>query len=141
MLVPVLLDEAREAELGELVARLDRLIPKEGAHLSLPASADPRAIVGNRLGYLRFGVEILRAALRPAAGSDDSAPGIAPQLDYLASRETPFAFGEIDESITSRPPVASSLGALGQLAAAVLVVGAVVALFIAASVLWRWVFG
>jgi hypothetical protein len=139
----MLLDEAREAELDELVARLDRLLPKEGAHLTLPASADPRTIVGNRLGYLRFGVEILRAALRPTPGSEDSAPGIAPRLDYLLARdlETPFAFGEIDESITSRPPVASGLGALGQLAAAVLVVGVVIALFIGASVLWRWVFG
>jgi hypothetical protein len=139
----MLLDEAREAELDELVARLDRLLPKEGAHLTLPANADPRTIVGNRLGYLRFGVEILRAALRPTPGSDDSAPGIAPRLDYLLARgrETPFAFGEIDESIASRPPVASGLGALGQLAVAVLVVGVVIALFIGASVLWRWVFG
>ena len=78
-----------------------------------------------------------------ACGSDDAEPRIEPELDYLLTRghETPVPVWEIDESITSRPPVASRLGALGQLGAGVLVVGLVVALFIAASVVWRWVFG
>ena len=137
------LDEAREAELEELVTRLDRLVPKEGAHLTIPANKDGHTTVGNRLGYLRFGVEILRAALRPAPGSDDAAPRILPELDHLLTRdsEAPFDFCEIDESIASRPPVASKLGPLGQLAAGLLVVGGVILLFIGANVLWRWVFG
>jgi hypothetical protein len=139
----MLLDEAREAELDDLVARLDRLLPKQGAHLTLPAQVDAHAIVGNRLGYLRFGVEILRAARHPTTGPGDAAPRIEPELDYLLTRghETPLDFWEIDESIASRPPVASRLGALGQLGAGVFVVGVVVALFIAAAVVWRWVFG
>lgn len=136
------LDEAREAELEELVARLDRLVPKQGAHLTIPANKDGHTTVGNRLGYLRFGIEILRAALRPTPGSDDAAPRILPELELLLTEgDTPFDFCEIDESIASRPPVASKLGPLGQLAAGLLVVGGFILLFIGANVLWRWIFG
>jgi hypothetical protein len=136
------LDEAREAELEELVARLDRLVPKQGAHLTIPANRDGYTTVGNRLGYLRFGVEMLRAALRPTPGSDDAAPRILPELEHLLTEgDTPFDLCEIDESIASRPPVASKLGPLGQLAAGLLVVGGIILLFIGANVLWRWIFG
>lgn len=95
------LDETHEAELEELVVRLDRLIPKEGAHLTIPADPDGNTTVGNRLGYLRFGVEILRGALRPIPGSDEAPPRILPELDYLLTQgsETPFDLCEIDESV------------------------------------------
>jgi hypothetical protein len=139
----MLLDEIGEAELDELVLRLDNLVPKEGAHLTIPADPDGNATVGNRLGYLRFGVEMLRAALRPVPGSDEAPPRILPNLDYLLTTgsEAPFDLCEIDESIVSRPPVASKLGAVGQLAAGVLVVGAIILLLIGALVVWRSVFG
>jgi hypothetical protein len=137
------LEETSEAELEELVTRLDRLIPKQGAHLTVPADLDGRATVGNRLGYLRFGVEILRGALRPEPGSDQAPARIVPDLDYLLTRasEGPFHLCEIDESIISRPPVASRLGPIGQLGAAALLVGAIILVFIGAIVVWRWVFG
>ena len=137
------LDEIGEAELDELVTRLDGLVPKEGAYLTIPADPDSNTTVGNRLGYLRFGVEMLRAALRPVPSLDEAPPRILPDLDYLLTTdsETPFDLCEIDESIVSRPPVASKLGALGQLTAGVLVVGAIIVLLIGSLVLWRWVFG
>ena len=137
------LDEIAEAELDELVTRLDGLVPKEGAYLTIPADPDGNTTVGNRLGYLRFGVEMLRAALRPVPSSDEAPPRILPDLDYLLTTdsETPFDLCEIDESIVSRPPVASKLGALGQLTAGVLVVGAIIVLLIGSLVVWRWVFG
>jgi len=137
------LDEAREAELEELVNRLDRLLPREGAHLTIPADPAGNTTVGNRLGYLRLGAEILRAALRPTLGSDEAPPRILPRLDYLLTRgsKTPFDLCEIDESIVSRPPVASALGAFGQLGAGVLVVGLVILLLVGAGVVWRWLFG
>lgn len=137
------LDEAAEAELEELVERLDRLVPKEDAHLTIPADPDGSATVGNRRGYLRLGVEMLRAALRPLAGSEDLPPRIVPRLDDLLTEgsKPPFELCEIDESIASRPPVASKLGAVGQLGAAVVVVGAIILLFIGANIVWRWVLG
>lgn len=137
------LDEAREAEIRDLVARLDRLIPKDGAHLTIRGDPDGNATVGNRLGYLRFGVEFLGAALEPQPSSDEAPARIVPDLDELLTdgSRTPFALCEIDEAIGSRPPVSSGLGAPGQLLAGVLVVAALVLCLIGAAVVWRWLFG
>lgn len=137
------LDEAREAEIRDLVERLDQLVPKDGAHLTMPANHEGTTTVGNRLGYLRFGVEFLAAALYPQPSSDVAPARIAPELDSLLtdSSRTPFELCEIDEAIGSRPPVSSGLGAPGQLLAGVLVVAALILCFIGAAVVWRWLFG
>lgn len=137
------LDEARETELRDLVERLDRLIPRQGAYLTIPSNPEGTTTAGNRLGYLRFGVEFLGAALRPLAGSDATPSRIIANLDYLLTdgSRTPFELCEIDEAIVSRPPVSSGLGAPGQLLAGVLVVAALVLCLIGAAVVWRWLFG
>jgi hypothetical protein len=137
------LGEAQEAELQELVERLDRAIPKESAHLAIPADADGNTTVGNRLGYLRFGLEFLAAALHPVPACDRAPTRIIPDIRYLLTQgsRTPFDLCEIDEAIGSRPPVASRLGAIGQLLAGVLVVTALVLCVIGAGVAWRWLFG
>ena len=138
----MLLDEAREAELQELVDRLDRLVPRDGAHLTLNADAGASASIGNRLGYLRFAIEFLTAALRPLPESEDAPPRIAPDLGYLLTDgpQTPFELCELDESIVSRPPASSRLGVVGQLGGGVMVVVLLILLFIGASVVWHWVF-
>jgi hypothetical protein len=137
------LDEAAEAELREVVERLERLVPTEGAHLTIPKDADGTSSAGNRAGYLRFGLAFLRAALDPLPANDAEPARIAPELDGLLSKDSraPFALCEVDESIVSRPPVSSGLGAPGQLASAVLVVALLILCLIGASVVWRWVFG
>jgi len=136
------LDEAREAELRELVERLDRLIPEDGAHLTIPSNPEGTASAGNRLGYLRFGLAFLAAALDPLPSSEEAPARIVPDLGPLLSEgsRTPFELCEIDEAIGSRPPVSSGLGAPGQLVSALLVVGALILCLIGASVVWRWVF-
>lgn len=138
----MLLDEEREAELDQLVARLDRLVPRDGARLSL-AGETGTAPLGNRLGYLRFAIELLRAALHPLPQSESAPARIAPDLGYLLadSSRAPFEACELDESIVSRVPAASGLGALGQIGGAVLAVAAILLAFIGSSVVWRWVFG
>jgi hypothetical protein len=137
------LDDAAEAELEELVARLDRLVPREAAHVTIPADPDGSATVGNRSGYLRLGVELMSAALRPLPDSGALPPRIEPRLEGLLTEgsRSPFELCEIDESIASRPPVASRLGVLGQLGAGVVVVAAILLLFLGAALVWRWVFG
>jgi hypothetical protein len=139
----MLLDDAREAELQELVERLERLVPKDGAHLTIPADPDKTTTIGNRLGYLRFGIEFLAAALHPLPDSDTAPPRIRPNLDYFLTEGSEAAFDlcELDESIGSRPPVRSRLGPMGQLVAGVVLVLMLVLLFIGVSLVWRWVFG
>lgn len=136
------LDEESETQLREIVERLERLVPAEGAHLTIPANAEGTASVGNRAGYLRLGIELLAAGLDPLPASDEAPARLAPELDTLLSEgsRTPFELCEVDESIVSRPPVSSRLGAPGQLTAAVLVVAALILCLIGASVVWRWLF-
>lgn len=139
----MLLDEEREAELEQLVARLDRIVPRDGARLAVPADGEGKTALGSRLGYLRFGIEFLRAALRPLPQSETAPARITPDLGYLLDERSraPFDVCELDESIVSRAPAASGLGALGQIGGGVLTVIAFLLAFIGATVVWRWVFG
>jgi hypothetical protein len=136
-------DEGREAEVREVVERLDRLIPKDGAHLAMGGEAGGRTTAGSRLGYLRLGVEMLTAALRPLPPTDADPARIEPNLGYLvrAGSRAPFELCEIDEAIGSRPPVRSGLGALGELLTAVVVVAALILVFLAGAFVVRWIFG
>lgn len=138
----MLLDEEREAELELLAARLDRLIPTGGARLLVEGDSGS-TLVGNRVGYLRLAIELLKAALRPVAQSDTAPARITPDLGGLLGdpSRSPFASCELDEAVVSRPPAVSGLGALGQIGAGVAVVAVMVLLLIGVSVVWRWVFG
>ena len=137
------LDEETEAELQDLVDRLDRLVPKQGAHLTLPADAEGRTTAGNRAGYLRLGIELVRAALSPVPASDEAPAQVVPQVEGLLTEgsRAPFELCELDESIGSRPPAQSRLGVFGQMGAGVAVVLILILAFIGAAVLWRWLFG
>jgi hypothetical protein len=139
----MLLGEEREAELQELADRLERLVPKDGARLTIPGEDGPHTAIGNRLGYLRFAVAFLAAALRPLPESEDAPPRITPDLGSILTEGSrpPFDLCELDESIVSREPARSGLGALGQLGGGVAAVFALILLLIGASVVWRWVFG
>jgi hypothetical protein len=137
------LDEAVEAELRELVARIDRLVPRQDAHLTIPGDAGGATTIGNRRGYLRLGVEFVASALDPLPAAADRPARIEPRLDYLLSEDSraPFDTCEVDEAIASRPPVSSGLGAAGQLLSGVLVVAVLILLFIGGAVAVRWLFG
>jgi hypothetical protein len=139
----VLLEPEREAELRELIARLDRLVPRDGAHLTISSDSQSGTTIGNRLGYLRFGVEMLSAALDPLPGSDETPATIAPQLDGLLTEDSDSVFEvcEIDESIASRPPIVARLGPLGHVVAGVVIVALAILLFVGAALAWRFLFG
>lgn len=136
------LEETQETELRDLVERLDRLIPREGAHLTMPGDAGERSTMGSRLGYLRLGVEVLKAALRPLPGDELAPARIEPDLRDLISEgsRTPFELCEVDEAIGSRAPVETRLGVLGQLVAGVLVVAVLLLVFVGGSFVLGWLF-
>ena len=136
------LDES-EAEIRELVERLDRLIPKDGAHLTIPAEPEGKTTLGNRLGYLRFGIAFLAAALSPVPATESAPARIEPRIEELLTKDSaaPFDLCEVDESIVSRPPVRAGVGALGQLVAAGIVVALLLLAFMGGSVVVRWIFG
>ena len=136
------LEEPLETQLRELVARLDNLVPRDGAHLTLTGDSNGRTSSGNRLGYLRFGVEWLVAALAPLPASDESPTRIEPDLGYLLTpgSSVPFELSEVDEAIGSRPPVEARLGLIGHLVAGVVLVGLLLLIVFAVFALARWVF-
>jgi hypothetical protein len=137
------LDEAREAEIRDAVERLDRLISRDGAHLAIGTESGGRTTAGSRLGYLRLGVELLAAALRPLPATEAEPARIEPEIGYLlrAGSHGPFDLCEIDESIGSRPPIRSGLGPLSELFIAVIVVAVLILIFLAGAVVVRWMFG
>ena len=101
-----------------------------------------RASAGNRLGYLRFGVEFLVAALHPVPASEDSPAQIVPQLGGLLSEGSrpPFETCELDESIGSRPPARTRFGPVAQLVAGVVLVLMIIVMLVGVAWLWRWIF-
>jgi len=139
----VFLEPEREAEIAMLVARLRGLVPKEGAHITLPEASSSGGVIGNRLGYLRLGIELLTAALHPLPGSEWEPARIAPELDDLLTADSGGMFDrcELDESIASRPPAEARLGPIGHVVAGVALVALVLLLFVGAAFLWRWLLG
>jgi len=109
-------------ELRDLVDQLDRLVPKEGARLRLRADGETAA-AGTQRGYLRFGIEILRAALAPVEAADHR-PHLPLAIDYLMTADsvTPFEVCEIVDDPDRLPAPERKLGALGQLIAAMIAV-------------------
>jgi hypothetical protein len=116
--------ESRLPELRELVDQLDRLVPKEGARLRLRADGEGTA-AGTQRGYLRLGIEMLRAALAPVdTGTADHRPHLPLTIDYLMTPDsvTPFEVCEIVDDPDRLPAPERKLGALGQLMAALIAV-------------------
>src|SRR5688572_2077805 len=59
-----------DEEIREIVAQLDAAIPREGAVVEIEQDEEMYeiravAVVANRLGYLRLGIEFLKAAIAP----------------------------------------------------------------------------
>jgi hypothetical protein len=129
-------------ELRDLVEELDRLIPKEGAKLKIPADQDGNTTVGTQRGYLRLGVELLRAGLAPTTDPLPEIPRIPLDIGYLLTpdSETPFDLCEIDEQVESLPARARKLGPLGQLLAAVITVALLGLLLVGAAAVLSWPF-
>jgi hypothetical protein len=133
--------ESGVPELRDLVDRLDRLVPKEGARLRMPADADGNTTAGTQRGYLRLGVEILRAGLDPAD------PGVAGErahvpldIDYLMTSDSrpPFEVCELVEDPDHLPPRARKLGPVGQLMAALMAVAVLGLIGLGAAAVLSW---
>jgi hypothetical protein len=127
-------------ELRDLVDRLDRLVPKEGARLRMPADADGNTTAGTQRGYLRLGVELLRAGLDPT----DPVPGervhVPLVIEYLMTSDSqpPFEVCELAEDPDHLPPRARKLGAVGQLMAALMAVVVLGLIGLGAAAVLSW---
>jgi hypothetical protein len=128
------------AELRRLVDQLDTLVPKEEARLRIPSDPDGHETTGTRRGYLRLGIEFLRAGLAPTTANGGGAAHLPLEIDYLLTPDsaTPFEVCEVDADVEGLPPRARKLGAVGQLLAALAAVSIVGLILVgAAAVLAR----
>src|SRR5437879_942673 len=94
--------DAGEQRIKEIIAELDALLPKEGALAGLPwrrgfASTGLRA---NKRGFLRLGIELIKAAYAPGIKQKDStAEIIDADLDYLQEFDQSIPVLVRDESL------------------------------------------
>lgn len=74
-----------EIDLDSLVGRLDETIPREGI-VVVDDDADGTLVIANRAGYLRLGVEFLKAGLADSE-KGHAAQRVDVELDYLVGLE------------------------------------------------------
>ncbi len=83
-----------DVQLQRIIEELDNGVPKEGAvvQFEVPDELRDSRLIANKLGYLRLGTDLLRAALAP--GRDPGSPeSIDVDLAYLHSAGTTIEFG------------------------------------------------
>ncbi|HEX6963746.1 MAG TPA: hypothetical protein VF175_17900 [Lacipirellula sp.] len=98
------------AHIEPIVAALDQTVPKEGARMFIRqygGGPDECVVVANEAGYLRLGIELLKAALAPT-GFHNRRDAVEIDVDYLLrdsevqldwlERREPDAEGRLDAS-------------------------------------------
>ncbi len=80
------MSEINQDKLAQIIIELDDMIPREGASVKLetnPENSD-NFITANRLGFLRLGVEMLKAGYMPPASEIPDVPPIGEvDLSYI----------------------------------------------------------
>jgi hypothetical protein len=62
------MNDSEQADLKKLVAEIDSLVPTDGAQVQLSqygGGPDESRVIANQRGYLRLGIEFLKAAFAP----------------------------------------------------------------------------
>jgi hypothetical protein len=101
---------ADKERLRQLVDQLDRLTPREGACVLMEqvgGGPDEGRFVANETGYLRFGIEFLKAGLAPHKSSEPSRSPVTVDIKYLVSEESVIGFDEFvrDDALAVRQQV------------------------------------
>jgi hypothetical protein len=134
---------SNDQDLQQRIEALDAMVSREGAFLRLDLDSEGGALYGNRAGYLRFAIELLRAAIGPPE-TGGTHPCLAVDTVYLLTADsdyldyTPY----LVEIAPQRPPDASELKGSPWVGVAIL--GAIVFVFalagigIAAILNWMW---
>jgi hypothetical protein len=116
------MDDTEREQVRRLVEELDRKVPRWGAQVRLDnygGGPVECGFVGTRTGYLRYGVEMLKAGLEEPEEGPGPAFKVEPELAYLLSPETEVAFQEFVRDEELKPLPAGKAGG----AAAGLVLG------------------
>lgn len=93
-------------EIKETILKLDQAVAKEGAVVALRqygGGPDESQIVANEIGYLRLGIELMKAAFSEKNAKIDEGNSISVDLDYLISPTSDISFDwfERTENVTA----------------------------------------
>jgi len=96
-----------DKELAQVIERLDHEIPRDGAEIEFMQYCDgfvEHRVIANRAGYLRLGIEFLKAAIVPHF---DKAHATTPyiinvDMDYLI-KDSDIEFGRFERRETFEP--------------------------------------
>ena len=127
-----------EEKIRETIALLDREIPREGARVRLDqygGGPDESRIIANKAGFLRLGLELLKAAYAPRERGSTS---VSVDLDYLLTGDSSIGFDwfERREPDDEQPSSSGRLVALvGLTVLAILILLVLIGLYVVV----RWV--
>jgi hypothetical protein len=128
-----------ERRIQEVIAFLEQEVPRDRARVKLAqygGSPDESQIVANETGFLRLGVEFLKAAYAPIVDRSGSA-AVKVDIDYLLTRDSSIQFDWVER----REPVEEQFASPGRLVPvlllSILAVGVVLAVVGLLAVL-RW---
>lgn len=98
-----------DIEIERVIESLDKEVPQDGAKVRFfqyGGGPDESAIHANKIGYLRLGIEFLKAAFAPQEKSGHP-NAIKVSLDYLCDPESDVSFNafERQEDLKTEPHV------------------------------------
>lgn len=92
----LILSRMNDEEFAELVTRLEKEVTREGALVKLEqygGGPDESRIIANCSGYMRLGIEFLKAAIAPYSDKTGKQPfDIEVDLEYLLSEDSDVGF-------------------------------------------------
>jgi hypothetical protein len=127
-----------DAHIQSLVGQLDAAIPRDGRLVVLPDpdECSDTLVRASKLGYLRLGLELMKAAYVPSR-RERSRDVVEPDLGYLTGLEAHcYSFErseEIERPVPTEPP-----GTLGTVFAWTIVGLVLVSLLVGAVTILRW---
>jgi len=127
-----------DAQIQSLVEQLDAAIPRDGrvVVLSDPDECSNTLVRASKLGYLRLGVELMKAAYVPSR-RERSRDMVDPDLAYLTGLEEHCYSFERSEDI-EMPAATDSPGTLGTVFAWTILALVIASLLVGAVTILRW---
>ena len=135
-----------ESKLRQNIEDLDKSVPKEGAYVRMTqygGGASENQIVANRNGYLRLGIEFLKAAFAEKIYIEKEYPDVIDvDLDYLLKEPSTLYFDRFERTEGTPSVFRKGSKKLKIVLIAIIIVlgGCVVLALIGATTVLRWLF-
>ena len=127
------------SHIESVIAALDAAVPKDGAHVVIRqygGGPDECSIVANERGYLRLGIELLKAAFAPA-GHQNRRDAIEVDVDYVIRDDSEIQLDWFERREPDAPGAASHTS---DLVGMIFGFGLVAVFVVGCATVGRWVY-